>query len=276
MGRRVLLVAVAVMMMAGITWAQGGAISGIDGKTTVSAEEWERLHRPSSFIPSDPIWNPSLDQMTGWVTAGLEAAAADMYLPNVAGISVWTWDGDTAAGNGRRLQWAALLTPQFVATITGYEAAWHDDIWQRVQAGEEQAVALELAVAVLSDWQPGGVRVVLGMSGSGDPRTAAWMGMWGSMQQTATITRGETEQRQGVPTAHWAALYYVSQVGMGQCRGIEVMIRPQQAYWDGSREVVWPRGDSMVDAIGEPDAPAGMLRIYAGAPAEWAFVEWTL
>jgi hypothetical protein len=225
---------------------------------------------------ADPVWNPSLDQMMGWVTAGMEAAAAEMYLPDVAGVSKWTWEGDTAAGNGQRLEWAVLLTPQCVGTITGYEAAWHEDLWQRVEAGEKQVVALELAIAVLKEWGAGQVRVVLGMTGSGDPQTAAWLRMWQSTSGVSTITTGRPEERQGLPTAHWAALYYLGQVGMGDAKGVEVMIAPQQAFWDQNREPGWPSGDQFVDTIGQPEAPANVLRVYAGGPDEWAFVEWPL
>lgn len=83
----------------------------------------------------DPMWKPGTDQLKSWIGAGIMAASANMYLPDVAAVARWSWSGDRAdpLPGGRQLRYVVMVTPQLTAVATGYDAAWNEDIYTAIQ-----------------------------------------------------------------------------------------------------------------------------------------------
>jgi len=188
--------------------------------TTISGRAADPVAAPPplKYREGDPIWRPTEERLARWVSDGMTAAAMEMYLPDVAGIATWSWipEGDgLALPGGRMLQFAAAMTPEVVATVTGWAAAWDDDTWARIQK-DQNAVARELA-AKLHPQFGGGLDFVVAVDG---PRTTElvaavyFAGGWRHLDPDSgrgLATFADDTVEAAHPTTNWAAMYLLSQ-----------------------------------------------------------------
>jgi len=143
----------------------------------------------------DAVWNPTVEQLKKWVDDGVGAAAAETELSEVPAIKHWTWSNAEGIPIDlkRKLRFVIAVTPQVVATVTGYEAAWREDVWQRLQENREAVVA-DLTVQVKSAWRP--TQLVFLMGAEGSPETAGtqvavwWPDGWGSFSVLSAPLKG--------------------------------------------------------------------------------------
>ena len=97
------------------------------------------------------IFAPSPATVRTWVGQGIDGAAADLPLARLRVLNRTAWAGalDIAP---RRLRMAVALTPEAVATLAGWEAAWDEETWERIKA-DRATVTEEIAQAVMSGCQ---------------------------------------------------------------------------------------------------------------------------
>lgn len=168
----------------------------------------------------DPLWKPTASDLASWVNDGINAAAAEQPLPNVPGVNRWIWSNPQglSIGSGGSLHCIIACTPQLVATVAGWEAAWHEDIWERIQV-DQAAVAAEIASRVKGAFNGRSVMLMLGIRGvpTGGPRGAIWYrGMWRHLAFSGQI-RIALVATADAPISgvrpEWAGAYLIGQCG---------------------------------------------------------------
>jgi hypothetical protein len=231
----------------------------------------------------------------------MRAAAAEMYLPDAPGISRWMWADRQGQPMGReqRLSFLIALTPQLIATAAGYEAAWHEDVWERMQS-DAPGVAAEIAAAVRSERSfPDCLYFAAGISGrppdsspwwdeaAGGYRfpdvalqgAAWWDDGWAQFnfpaRETVHVSEIPDEPRSGPADYRWAARCLITQAReLGRLGGADELVLTfgQLVY-----RPLPPHNPSFTAAIG-PQGPLGAtrIRIFLGTAEQWAMVPATL
>jgi hypothetical protein len=228
----------------------------------------------------DPIWKPSLEQLAGWVANGANAAASEMYLPNLPAVERWSWssaDGiDLAEGRGLRLM--LVMTPELTATVAGYAAAWQEDIWERMQS-DPAAVAVELATRLRESFDGHAVTFVAGVHGKRlDMQGAIWFdGVWRRLQVpistplTDFVTDGFTE---GALDAQWAARYLLGQALESPALSPPEEMRLHVCEWQRVPDTepdAW-----LTAALPAPGFGASAVRVAVGKVERFAYVDFSL
>jgi len=98
---------------------------------------------------ADVIWNPSVDQLSAWISEGITAAGADIDFFGIPILDRMTWsslDGVPLVGN-RSLRFAALMTPELTSYVVGYGASWDEDTWTAIQEDVDK-VSNDLATSL--------------------------------------------------------------------------------------------------------------------------------
>jgi len=170
----------------------------------------------------DPLWKPSTSALASWVNDGINAAAAEMALPVTPGVTQWVWGNPQglSIGGGGSLHCLIACTPQLVATVAGWEAAWHEDTWERIQH-DQAGVAAEIARRVKGSFSGRSVMFMVGVRGvpTGGPHGAIWYrGLWRHLSFSGQIPIG-TVATTDAPTSglrpEWAGAYVLGQCGTG-------------------------------------------------------------
>jgi len=183
-------------------------------------------HGALNGAPGDPVWQPTQGQVEAWIRAGV--AAAEMYLPEMPEVRSCIWaDAKGPQVGDVTLRFAVSGMPKLAAMVRGYQAAWMEVTWQRLQADEPEAVR-QICQGVKRPAIE--IRVAVGLVGKTDYhyKAAVWYdGAWrqallSSPQPLTTyIRRGEVGavMRQGMEMGYRgmqpAAEVSVAQVTMG-------------------------------------------------------------
>ena len=167
----------------------------------------------------DPLWKPTVSDLASWVNDGINAAAAETSLPDASGINQWIWSSSSGlAIGGGTLHCVIACTPQLVATVAGWEAAWHEDTWERIQT-DQAGVAAEIARRLAGQFSGRSVLFMVGVREvpTGGPMGAIWYrGMWRHLSVSGQIPIG-TVATADAPTSgirpEWAGAYLLGQCG---------------------------------------------------------------
>jgi len=168
----------------------------------------------------DPLWKPTTSALASWVNDGINAAAAETSLPVAPGVSQWVWSRPQglSIGGGGSLHCVIACTPQLVATVAGWEAAWHTDTWERIQA-DQAGVAAEIARRLKGVFSGRSVLFMVGVQGvaAGGPSGAIWYrGLWRHLSFSGQIPIGTVATAEA-PTSglrpEWAGAYVLGQCG---------------------------------------------------------------
>jgi hypothetical protein len=138
-------------------WAQlCSGTSGSRGSTTV--------------MTVDPVWSPTMEQAYQWVNDGINAAANEMSLQDVPGVTRWVWGYPACPSidNNQGLRFIIVASPQFVATTAGWAAAQSERTWQRIQIDQEE-VATELTRSISRMWERGTLIFAIGIDCQDSP-----------------------------------------------------------------------------------------------------------
>lgn len=113
--------------------------------TTTGHRYGERGEGRIEFLEGDTIWDPTADQLAIWVNDGINAAAAETPLHQIAGIAAW--EHSSAPGAlcyDGRMRFAIALTPQYIATAAGWASSWDPATWEQILI-DQNAVAQNIA-----------------------------------------------------------------------------------------------------------------------------------
>jgi len=116
-----------------------------DATTTIGHRYGERGEGRIEFVEGDPIWDPTADQLVAWVNDGINAAAAELPLHQVAGIA--SWEHSAMPGipcYDGRMRFVIALTPQYIATAAGWASSWDSEVWEQVLI-DQNTVAQDIA-----------------------------------------------------------------------------------------------------------------------------------
>jgi len=111
---------------------------------------------PPSRNPAS-IFSPSLEEIRAWVNYGIDMAALSITEDQLHEIGrvqrrVWCQQAGMPIMSGRTLRYVVALVPEFVAITAGWQAAWNEPTWNRIQANR-QSVVEELARGIWLHWE---------------------------------------------------------------------------------------------------------------------------
>jgi hypothetical protein len=254
-------------------------------------------------LVGDPVWNPTDEQLAAWALDGVNAAAADMYLADQPGVLSWIWapDQPVALPEGRSLRFAALLTPQLVATTAGYAAAWDERWWGKVQADQANTLG-ELGARVNSAMRGSQLTWLVVLDA---PDLIGWPTApnatiyykdrrWGSVRGATPTGMGDFVQDSfplGASGDRWAGGYLLGQIADWPCLqksdSLAIItynwqLRPQQRVEWSSEMPEAPSlspitthflAEQLVDL--RPPLP-DIARLLIGGSNHWAFADFSL
>jgi hypothetical protein len=174
--------------------------------------------QPPPASEADVIWQPAVSQLSGWMSEGITAAAAELDFFDMPIIGRMTWssyEGVPLAGD-RALQFAALTTPELDSYVVGYGAAWEEDTWAAIEENVDK-VSNGLAASLQASVSGGPMYFAIAVSGPQyDDMMAAvyyagqWRSLdvkpWGSAADYTTETVGKA-----MADPLWAAKYLLTQ-----------------------------------------------------------------
>ncbi len=173
---------------------------------------------PEPVSLADIIWNPTVDQLSDWITEGITAAGDDLDFLSLPVLGRMTWnslDGVPLADN-RSARFAALMTPELTSYVVGYGAAWDTDTWNAIQEDVEK-VSNELATTLASKLDGGPLYFAVAISGPlyADMMSAVYyQGEWHTLdlKPWGAVTDYAPDSA-GTPVAdpQWATKYLLSQ-----------------------------------------------------------------
>ncbi len=125
---------------------------------------------PFRVVSTDPVWVPTVLEVNDWVHDGINAAADGVALQDVPGLKRWAWGypAGEPCGRGQSLRFVIVAAPQYVATVSGWTAAWHEATWARIQLDQDE-VAAQLARGIARSWRNGRLLVAVGIQGRPEP-----------------------------------------------------------------------------------------------------------
>ena len=209
-----------------VRWWLLVVVVGLMALATSASAEWvgyrygDRGEGVIERVDGDPYFKPTLEQVTGWVNDGINAAAEDTSLWDIPGVSSNLRIANNPCWDGR-LRFVVALSPQLVCTVAGWDAAQDDDTWEQIQNGGKDAVAGKLAKQLYGSGNAFGREVpfLIGLE-KGDVTSPLTMnGMiwaYGKWRDVA-LSPGGTANRivddrpsNGNPSVRWAGPYALS------------------------------------------------------------------
>ena len=174
--------------------------------------------QPPPASEADVIWQPTVDQLSGWISEGIAAAAADLDFFDMPVIGRMTWSSyeGVPLAEDRALQFAALITPELDSYVVGYGAAWEEDTWAAIEE-DVDSVSNDLATSLRASVSGGPMYFAIAVYGPqyDDMMGAVYYdGQWRSLEvkpwgAEADYTPETVGQAMADPL--WAAKYLLTQ-----------------------------------------------------------------
>ncbi len=177
---------------------------------------------PPPVSIADTLWQPTVDQLTVWLTEGIAAAGIELDFFEMPTIDRLTWstpDGIPLAGD-RTIHFAAVMTPEFTSYAVGYGASWDEDTWKAIQE-DVTKVSGDLANSLRPSVSGGSMYIPIALYGPAytDMQAAVcYEGQWRVVTVTPWGTLADyTAAGVGRPAAdpQWAAKYMLTQLAAG-------------------------------------------------------------
>jgi len=175
----------------------------------------------SATIPmesGDPVWLPTKDQLSGWVSDGMKDAGSGTDFLAIPVVQNMTWVNleGTPLPDDRSLRFAALVTPRLGAIVYGYAQAWDETTWGNYQQ-DPTGVTDGLGADLMPAFNGSELLFPIAIQGSAmDDMEAAvfyagrwWYAeptTWGGMDAFTADSVAEPS-----PTARWVGEYLMAQ-----------------------------------------------------------------
>ena len=121
-----------------------------------------------AWAGANPVMHPTDSDIAGWISNGIDVAAAEGSPFDCRDIKLWIHcphSGQTITNTRRLVQtyrFAIILTPQFVSALVGWDAAWNEATWRRLQDERDEVVA-ELTAEIRRNYPWGHLAFALGI-----------------------------------------------------------------------------------------------------------------
>jgi hypothetical protein len=262
--------------------APGPCLAAAYGEEAPAAAQPEQATASIPIEGGDPVWQPTKDQLAGWVSNGFTDAGAGTDFLAIPVIENMTWVNleGTPLPDDRFLRFASIVTPRLGGTAYGYAKAWDEETWNNYQQ-DPQGVIDGIAGDLMSTFDGSELIFPLAIQGTAmdDMSAAVFYGgrwwyaapsVWGGMSEFSADSVADQS-----PTSRWVGEYLLAQEATQPALQPPEQITVYTIQW--LSEPLQPPDEKFIAALPTPGwTGTENVRLAVGTVDTYAWVDFNL